>query len=240
MSAAPFNVISDFRKRARRQIEKLDPEFHPYRFRIKHDYPLCLSEKVVYYAHSLRFDVIFAECWREASSSNCRDLSFEDLLNRVWDSSTLKKKGMSFRHDLGVTFSEFKELVKDQFLYISDGDESFLFPLYRLLDDGLPTGGFFHFLVGHFEEYSIMDPESNDETEYWPNDLLRVLTLVALDPDEEGVAEEKGSGNYTFTRKRSCRYFSRTDGQNKSTQFIGAFFHEARSELSFVNTFHRC
>jgi hypothetical protein len=240
MSAVPFNVIADFRKRASQQIQKLNPDFHPYRFKIKHEYPIRLDEKVVYYAHSRYFDVILAESWREALCGNFQDLSFESLLNRVWESDTLKKESMSFRHDLDVTFSEFKDLVKEQFLYISDGKESFLFSLYRILDDGLPTGGFFHFLVGHFEEYSSIHPQSNDKTEYWPNDLLRILSLVALDPDEEEVTEEKANGNYTFTRKRVCKYFSRIDEQNRPNQFLGAFYYEDRSKLSFVNTFHRC
>ena len=241
MSAVPFEVIADFRKSAKRQFQELNPEFHPYRFKIKRDYPIRLNGELVYYAHSMHFDLMLAESWREALNNNFQDLSFEDLLHKVWDSSTLKEEGVSFRHDLNLSFEEFNDLVKRQFLFVSHEEESYLFSLYSILEDnGLPTGGFFHFLVGHFEEYSTIHPQRNDETEYWPNDLLRVMTLVALDPDEEKIDREKENGDYVYNRKRVCKYYSRLDEKERSTRFSGAFYYDSRSNLAFINTFHRC
>jgi len=211
-----------------------------YPFRIKDRNVIEINGTQVFYIASKHFYIILAESWRAALENNFSN--FEALLKKVWDSKELEKNKLSFKNNLKKTFKDFKELVKEQFFYFRnlDNDEEFRFPLYRLIEDNDDvTGGFFHFLIKHFEEFNHIHSTSNDQTEYWPNELLFILMNTSIHGNKTGKREANVEDDYKISKELKCSYFDRKRNSQRTQKFRVVLYYDSKVDLYSVDTFHR-
>ena len=217
---------------------------HPdYQFHIKDRYAYKFENgEEVYCAHSMYFDVILSESWRIISQNSNEAKSFKKLLKKIWYSEILKANGMSFKDNLRISLNEFITLSKRQFFYFDSGDEQFLFPLFRIIEDNEDvTGGFFHFLIDHFEMYNRLTSSSNDQTEYSPNDVLGVLVSTSIWPDTiEKEDTRNQEDDFVSIRSRECRYYSKKTNKYETKKFKAVLYYDNKSSLFLLTTFHRC
>ena len=235
-----FEKFNLFRKNARCHFSK----HKDYDSHIKNDYPLVTNEgRVIYCAHSKHFDIILSESWREMSRENHELENFTDLLRAVWDSPVLKESGQSFRHDLMLDLEDFIKMVKRQYFYFDNGKEQFVVPLYRLIaDDNEVIGGFFHFLIKHFEMYNHLHPNNSNNFPYFPNNILGVLISTSTWPDEEEEKRfsEKEPRDFKFARTKNCNYIDKQTMLNNRRDFKVIHYYDSRSDLFVLTTFYPC
>lgn len=237
MSGIDFKVLKSFRDRARMLLSN----HSDYKFHIRDDYIFVKdNQEKIYCAHSKYFDVILSESWRIILKEKESIKKFDDLLQAVWDSKVLEKNKQSFKTTLGIDFEEFIELAKKQFFYFDSKNEQFLFPLFRIIKDDNVIGGFFHFLIKHFEKYSNLHPTSNNQTDYLPNDLLGILIQTCIHSDSVKNEEANQKEDHISIRKKMSRYFSKETKSYESKNFEVVLYFDNNSKLLIVTTFHRC
>lgn len=239
MQSIDLNDLIAFGEKAREIISG-----HPdYNFKICNNYAfISENEERVYCAHSKHFDVILSESWRIISEMNNKVENIQELLKIVWDSKLLSDQNISFKENLGISFNEFISLAKQQYFYFDGGKEQFLFPLFRIIsNNGDVTGGFFHFLIEHFEKYNLLSSSSNDNTEYSPNDVLGVLIATSIWPDSIQKKDARNQVNdFISIRNRECKYYSKKNNNYEVRKFQAVLYYDSKSTLFLLTTFHRC
>lgn len=211
-----------------------------YSFSLRDCNTITINETKIFFFDSRYFHTILAESWRQVNENKIT--SFEELLKKVWNSEYLEENNMSFKAYMDLSFEEFVDLVKKQFFFFKDlkNDEKYRFPLFRLIEEnGEITGGFFHFLIKHFEEFSHLHKTSNDQTDFWPNELLFILMSTSIHGEEMEKKEANVENDYKLSKVLKCSYYDREKESQKFQKFKVGLYFDSEVELFSVNTFHR-